>query len=363
MRPEKLFQQFDIDILFDTILPDFILAFAFFTSVAYAVLGKHFGQQRPAITMSAVIGFALSTGLVWWERRMNLSIKNLGPIAVGFAIIILAFVMYQAIQRMGGSWAGAGIALGASILIAKLLEINVPIDPDIIQTIMIVALIVGILAFLLHHRGNIPQVRYSRPKIADTRHDMSDLYRDRRVSNQITKKLKKIRHNAKTLDEHPQEAPNIMQQLKRILPAEGWLTERMAQLRAKAHQVRKGHIARLDETRDVFAKLPVSVKKKSAADLADRYRQIIGIDTRLERLDKAVAENEKRIRELTYQAQQYTAKHDYPKQSACLKAAEKLQHHNSKLLKTINRTEGKLSAIIKKIAQQTEKVTNNEKAK
>jgi len=68
----------------ESLLPDFVLAFAFFTSLTYAVLGKRFEQQRPAIAMSAAIGFALSIGLVWWEQSNGFSIKDLGPIAIGY---------------------------------------------------------------------------------------------------------------------------------------------------------------------------------------------------------------------------------------------------------------------------------------
>ena len=59
------FEDLGIGELFETLLPDFVLAFAFFTSICYAVLGKRFGQQRPAIAMSATIGFALAVGFVW----------------------------------------------------------------------------------------------------------------------------------------------------------------------------------------------------------------------------------------------------------------------------------------------------------
>ena len=64
MRLGNPFEELAIGRFFETLLPDFVLAFAFFTSVCYAVLGKRFGQQRPAIAMSAAIGFALSVGLV-----------------------------------------------------------------------------------------------------------------------------------------------------------------------------------------------------------------------------------------------------------------------------------------------------------
>jgi hypothetical protein len=139
-----------------------------------------------------------------------------------------------------------------------------------------------------------------------------------------------------------------------MLPAEGSLTEKMAQLRAKAHRIRNGHVARLDDTRHVFAKLPTPVKKKASAELAARYQQIIGMDTRLERLDKAVAENERRIVELTRRAQESATRHDHRQLADYLKAAEKLQHHNSRLLKLIERAESKLSAVAKKVVKETQ---------
>ena len=130
----------------------------------------------------------------------------------------------------------------------------------------------------------------------------------------------------------------------------------MAQLRAKAHQIRNGHVARLEETRQVFAKLPVSEKKKAAAELVSRYKQIAGIDTRLERLDSTVAEIERRIKELTKQAEQYAANYNYKKLDETLNIAENLQNHNSKLLKSIQHTEVKLSAIAKKVANEVKQI-------
>jgi len=134
MRLETLLSEQNLKALFESALPDFVLSFAFFTSIVYAVLGKKLDRQRPAITISVAVGLAFSFGLIWWEQSTGFSIKDLGPIAVGFAIIVLAFVMYQCIRHVGGSWAGAGITLGASIIIAKLLGLKVPINPEIIQT-------------------------------------------------------------------------------------------------------------------------------------------------------------------------------------------------------------------------------------
>jgi hypothetical protein len=356
MRLTNPFEDLPIGQFFETLLPDFVLGFAFFTSICYAVLGKRFGQQRPAIAMSATIGFALSVGLVWWEQANEFSIRDLGPIAIGFAIIILAFVMYHAIGKVGGSWAGAGIALGASIIIAKVLELNIPLAREVIQTVMIVALIVGILSFLSHRHHNYPKIQYSRPFVKDIRHDMNDLYRNKHLSNRLTKKMKDIRQRTEKLDEHPEQNRDILLQLRKILPAEGWLTQRMAQLRAKAHRIRNGHIARLKETRHLVATLPTSAKKKVSTELADRYKHIIGIDTRLQRLDRAVAENERRIYQLTREAQKYTAQSNSQKLHDAIKTAEKLQRHNSRLFKIIVRTEGKLTRAAMRVVDKTREV-------
>jgi len=357
MRPENIFNELNLHQWLESLLPDFVLAFAFFTSVVYAVLGKRFDHQRPAIVMSASIGFALSIGLVWWEQTNELSIKNLGPVAIGFAILVLSFVMYQSIKHIGGSWAGVGITAGACILIAQVLQLNIPVNSDIIQTITVVALIIGLIAFLSHTHSTsgfrLPQRSVDIPQ---SRKTMANLFRDRHLSDDLTKATRKLRKQSATLNEHPEKAGNIMVQLKQMLPAEGYLTERMAQLRAKAHQIRNGHIARLEETRYVFLKLPVSAKKKAAADMAASYNQLIGIDTRLERLDKSVAENEKRIRDLTNQARKYTARYDNQKLVSCLKQAEKLQKHNSHLFKIIERTENKLTAAARKIAAKAKQV-------
>ena len=357
MRPQNIFNNLNLYELLDSLIPDLVLAFAFFTSLAYAVLGKRFDQQRPAITMSAVIGLSLSIGLVWWERANDLSIKNLGPIAIGFAVIFLAFVMNASIKQIGGAWASAGITIGASILITQIIGLNIPIDTEILQTVTVVALIIGVMAFLSHahpkSQFTVPQRSVNIPK---QRKNMTDLFRDQHLSEDLTKTTRKLRKQSTTLNEHPEKAGDIMLQLKRMLPAEGYLTDRMAQLRAKAHQIRNGHIARLEETKYVFSKLPVSAKKKAAADMVTSYNQLIGIDTRLERLDKSVAENEKRIKDLNRQAQQYTAKRDNPKLVGCLKAAEKLQKHNSHLFKIIERDEKKLIAIAKRIASESKQV-------
>jgi hypothetical protein len=340
----------------DTFLPDFVLAFALFTSLTYAVLGRRFGMQRPAVVMSAAIGAALSVGLVWWEQANGLSIRNLGSIAVGFAIIVLAGVIYQSIRHVGGGWAGAGIALGASILIGWAIGIDWPVAPEIMQTVAGATLTVGILAFLLHRRGALGHMHHPRSELADVRHDMNDLHDDRRVCESLRGGFRRLRETASSLFDHPDGADDVMLQLKRMLPAEGWLTERMARLRARAHVIRKGHIARVEELRNGLAKMPPEAKRKISREMMTRYGEL-KLDLRLERLDKAVAENERRIRQLTSEAQAHLQRHDYRRLVDILEAASKLQAHNARLLRTIERTEHKLVSAAKQIARQSHEVT------
>jgi outer membrane protein assembly factor BamB len=86
----------------ESLLPDFVLAFTLFTAVIYAVLGKRFDRQRPAITVSVALGLALSVGLVWWERSAGLSITNLGPL--GGRLFYMIDEGPTSLERLPGKW-------------------------------------------------------------------------------------------------------------------------------------------------------------------------------------------------------------------------------------------------------------------
>jgi hypothetical protein len=345
--------------LIETLLPDFILAFAFFTSLAYVVLGKRFGAQRPAVAMSGAIGLALAIGLLWWEQANDLSIRNLGPIAVGFAIIILGSVIYQSIRGSGGSWAGAGIALGACLLIGWLLGLDWRLDPRIIQTLTTVALTVGVLAFLLHHRGLqgsgfTALRRAATAEFDEARHDASDLYQDERLSRRLGRGFRELKNKAGGLFDHPEGADDVALQLRRMLPAEGWLTEHLARLREKAYRFRVGQITQIEELQKHLAQMPVSERRRAASELAALYREL-RFDERLERLDRAVAANEQRIRQLTTAAEEALSRQDHRHLVDILNQAGKLQKHNSTLLKTIRRTEARLEGAARQVAERAAK--------
>ena len=361
MTPENPFLNPPFVDLFRTLLPDWVLAFAFFTALSYAVLGRRFGRQKPAAAMSAALGMALAIGLVWWEYDNGWSIRDLGPLAIGFAVLMLCVVTFHAIHRVGGSWAGAGIAIGTTIIVAWILGIQWPVDSEIIQTIAVVALIVGCLSFLfhLHRTGSRPHFLPNtyRKEVADIRHDMFDLNRGRHLGKKLRQGLKQVRRKTDRITDNPRERTDVLLQIRRILPAEGWLTERMVQLREKAHHVRKGHISRIEELRYVMNNSPRKTRKQASRELAARYKEL-QLDQRLERLEKAVALNERHIKELTQEAQKTVARFDFRKVDGLLKTAEKLQSHNVKLIKVIERTEQKLVRIVQKIAGPAGKVND-----
>ena len=254
------------------------------------------------------------------------------------------------------NWAGAGIALGACILVGWTLGINWPGRPEIMQTVAGATLTVGILAFLIHRKGTLGHMNPPSHELAEVRHDMSDLEEGRKANGLLGDGFRHLRRKASSLFDHPEGADDIMLQLKRMLPAEGWLTERMAKLRARAHLIRKGHVARIEELRDHLAKMPPEAKARISRELVKRYSEL-KLDLRIERLDKAVAANERKIRELTRDAQQRLQSHDYRRLTDILEAASKLQAHNAKLLRTIEHTEAKLVATARSITKHNHEVT------
>lgn len=351
MSLENPFNRLVLGDLMKSLLPDFVLGFAFFTALAYAVLAKRFHHQRPAVAVSAAIGMALSVGLVWWEQRVRLSIRDLGPLAIGFAVVVLALVMFQAMRLVGGTWSGAGIALGVSLLVAQLVAPGWPVSSQSVQTVTVVALVVGILALLRHHKFRLAGLPPRLVELPSLRQDRRALQEGHIVSDLLGKRMRNLERQVDHLHQHPEDAQDVMLQIRRMLPAEGWLTERLARLRAKAYITRQGHIARIEAIQPIIKDLPPEARRKAGEELAACYREL-GFDLRLERLDKAVAANEQRIRRLTQEAQAYLAANDYRSLHGALEAAAKLQKHNSRLFRLIDRTEARLAAAAKKVARQ-----------
>jgi hypothetical protein len=334
--------------------PDFVLAVAFFTALCFAALSDRFSKRSAAVA-SLAVGVALSTGLVWWEAQHGYSIRSLGPIAVGFALLLLAAVMYRAINAIGGTIAGLSFTFGVSILIGWVLGIPWPINEQILQTVTTVALLVGILALVNHRQDNHRWCPQHPAAVPSVRNDPVRLYRDRHLAGTLANQLRRARREADLLDDRPELENDLMLQLRRILPAEGYLTERLAALRERAYHMREGQVARIEEIRDVLSKLPAEGKRKLGEELSTRFKEL-KLDLRLERLDRACAEAERRIHHVTAEAAEALKRHEYRKVTGLLEAAQRLQAHNARLFKIIDRTEKKLLAIAQHVTQQTPEV-------
>ena len=375
MDLEQAFRQLPIGPLFDSLLIDFILAFTFFTALTYAVFGRRFPRPRPAIAMSAAVGLSLAIGLVWWLHQRGLSARDLGPVAVGFFIIVLAMVLFQALRQIGGTWSGAALALGGSLFVAALLDATFIIDSGTAQAFALLILIVGAVLFFMHPRKQPevwpPEVQDTSnrshraekgfrgvelsgvlPRREEVKRDLSDVHADRLVGQRLQDGLHHTKTQTDDLLTHPEHTATVLAQVRAFLPAEGWLTERLARLRAHAHHVREGHLADLEQTKALCRKLPKEVRRVLAAQMVAAYGKIVGIETRIDRLDAAVAEVERRVRQLTATAEATLRQHRPEEAEHLLAEAEKTQRHATRLLKRIEHTEQKLMHVVDRIARK-----------
>ena len=318
----------------DSLLADFLIAFAFFTALAYAVLARRFGEQRPAIVMAAALGFALALGLVWWEVQTGWSLRNLGPIAAGFLIMVLAGVLYQAFRQVGGSWGGAAIALGLSLLIGLSLAVDWPFDLRLLRSVAVGGIIVGVVLLLMQRHGH----RWPVAGYAGDRVDLSDFADLRRRGAAVSDTLGRARRFARLLDGKPDTALQMRQYLDQALPAEGWLTDRLASLRGRAELLRAGKLSELRELKSKVSKLSGRRRQQLTKQLKLRYQEL-ALDVRIERLDQTVAETERRVRDVTQQARQALDAGDNVKVVQLIDTARHLQKHVDKLIRVIERTD------------------------
>ncbi|MFP4107271.1 MAG: hypothetical protein ACLFVU_14455 [Phycisphaerae bacterium] len=337
------FEAMGLGSLFDTLLPDFLLAFTFFTALSYAVLGRRFKQQRPAAAMSGAIGLALAVGLVWYEHLHGWSIRDLGHIAIGFAVFVLAAVMFQSLRHIGGSIAGAGLSLGASLLVGSALGLHWPGDPRLLTSLTILSLLGGVIAVLMHRGRRSPSSSstFLSAGPGASRVDITDLLQDREASMQTADQLEYLRRESDWLGQRDDLDERIRRQLQRMLLVEGALTQRLAQLREKSHLARKGDLHRIEALKKEMANLPDAAKTRAVKQVRQAWKEA-DLDTRLERLDRTVAVTEKRVRDLTQKAQEAVSRKDYQQVPKLLEKATKLQKHNSQLLRRMEHTEKRL---------------------
>lgn len=337
---------------FESVVPDLLLGFAFFAALCYAVLGRHFGQQRPAAAMSAALGLALAMGLVWWEAANHVSVRNLGPLALGLLVVVFAGVVFQAVRHVGGGWAGGGFAVALALFMGWLLGGPMPVARGLVQAIAIVAFLVGVAAWLVHGRREIVQAVPVLNARAPMRDRSIDVVRDGQIADRLASRLADLRSRVGTAPQRPEFARDVMERLQQILPDQGVLTRRLAELRRKIRLARDGHAHRINELAGAYARVPPEARARINAELRVRWAQF-RLDERLERLNRAAAENERRIADLIRQARQWLAAGDRSRLVAAVNAAAALQQHNARLIRAIERTEEQLLSFARQATQAT----------
>jgi len=245
-----------------------------------------------------------------------------------------------------------------SLLMSKILGIKWPIDEVVVQSITIAALVIGVLAFIFrfHHKDASDWVapHFAARDLAGIKHDMSDMYRDRRIHENISHNLRQLRERTNLAPANPDEAENIVFQIRRTLSSEDWLTRRLAALRKRAKAMRDGHLNRIEELQHLKKRLPPRAKKQLANELKARYNEL-QFETKLEGLANTLAKNEQRVKALTLAAQRAQDNDDYRKLIDLLKEAGEVQKDNAALFQRIDHMERKLAKAAQAVAKNTSK--------
>lgn len=343
------------------LLPDFLLAACFFSALAFAVLGKRLGHRRAAAVMSATLGLAMGLGLVAWEWRTGWRVVDLGTIAVGFALIVLSLVLYQAMKQVGGTVAGAATAIGAALTIGLVLDLPVLRRSDLLPGVVLVAAIVAMAGLLLHHRQNTaswtaPSFRFTptgagEPMLAsvkpwkerrnDERVDVRDLREARTASDAMRHELDAALHLQPLVDDRPEAWEAARMHLQRALPAAGWLTQKLAEFRETLKLVERGELEQIHEVQKLAKDLPPRDRRQLVVDVRRRLR-VLRMAQRLDRLDGAVAELERRVQTLTRQAISDLDARNAEAIPGRLDAANRLQRQVARLLEQMERSRQRL---------------------
>ena len=115
MSPATIFQE-----LTTGYMPDFIIAFIFFTSLCFAIYRKRFGHRPAEAGLAVSLGLALSTGLVWWEYDHNISIRSTGSIGMLLLFIVICTIIYKTAKHSGSKPAALIITFAAILTFISL---------------------------------------------------------------------------------------------------------------------------------------------------------------------------------------------------------------------------------------------------
>lgn len=356
----------------DGLLIDFAIAFVFFTALSFAVLHRRFEHKRSAAVMSAALGTALAIGLAAWELRSGLRLADLGPIAAGLGMIMIALVIYHAIKRVGGTWSGGLTALGCTLLIGQVL--GVPglqqVVNGVLGPLLAISLIAGGVSLVMmkhssEFKADVPvqnprawpiqqaprlrpeaqamqaQAEPSAQVVEERVHAIDDM---KRLSQRFDEHLELAEHNARELPAQPQLAALLRRQLAALLPESQVITQRLADLRAKTQMLRMGHLAKIRRLAPQVPKLPPEAARVASMQLREAYREA-RLEERIERLDQAAVHAEKQIADVVAKVKQLLDAGRYAQAADVLHNSEKLARQVTRLMKQIEKDEQKVLAL------------------
>lgn len=337
--------------LLDSFWADFMIAFVLFMSLSYAVLADRLHHNRSAVVASSSLSLTLASGLVWWESVNHFRLLHLGPIALGFLVLIIATVIFGVFRQISGSMPAAFLSLGSCLLFGWSVELNWLIDPEIVSLITWIMVIAGMSMVLSHKK----ELKLTGKSSLETMNDnLESENQATKLGHRIQEEISSVQKDSKYISNNPDTAKRIQIQIEKILPQAGILTVKMAELRRKANLIKNGHAVKLKQLRNILQRTPADKRASIVSQMRKVYKQF-NFDQRIERLDNVVAETEKRIRQTLNRSIQKLSQKDTAGLNKLLNHAKRLQKHNIKLLSTIQRSEKKLLSHSIKIIKQGDK--------
>ena len=291
----------------------------------------------------------------------NYHMGNLGNIAIIIIIAFTAAVIYKLFKHSGH---GVIAVITVALIILPALSrtfwfINYQLLFDIIFMGWILILIILLVKYASINNSPspfyYPKTKYKEPIFQDepdsADEEINRMYRFRNLSENISKKLRQLPKPSELLGDKKQST-NLLIQLQRILPEQGFLINRMAELRAKVHMVKNGHIAKIKEIRKLYKLIPNHQKREVSKHMIEYYRNETDFEKRLERLESLVTAAEKQNSELMANAKACVERHKFKEFDHIVHKAQRLQDHITHIIKIIIRTEKKLSEAAHKIVQE-----------
>ena len=365
MQITNLFRT-NIYAIYNSTLFEFLIIFTFFMSLLFVIFKQRFGDHRSAAGLSASISLALSIGLTSWMSRKGYTMQNLGTVSLIIIVAFAAAVTYKLIKSSGHG--GIAILTIFLLIMPALSRSYWLIDYQAIFDMALTGWLLLLILILMKNAGprrNLNLSSLGNKNYACAEADYADdqikrMYRYRSLSNRISGQLRKLRKPSELLGDKNGQSKNLLLQLQHVLPEQGFLVSRMAELRKTAHLICNGHIAKIKETKKLCHRIPTLQKRKISMLLIEHYRNESDFEKRLERLESLVTAAEKQNRDLIAHAKVCVKTNNYQQYDRIIQKAKKLQDHITYIIKIIIRTEKKLSKAAYEIARDNINLAKNE---